>query len=124
RYPAFVWVKTARWQRWEIDCFNLLHGGGNGQYGAFADGTRAVATDILPGVSLAEHFVRRTITPEMLDAAGRELRRAHELRCEFFNGPWSHGDANLANVLFAATEIRARLIDFELVHHPAHPAGQ
>lgn len=113
RHPGFVWEDNAQWQRWETECFALLHGP---ERGAFAEGADAVATDVLPGTSLAEHFERGTFRPEMLDAAARELRRAHALRSDFFGGAWSHGDANLANFLFSMEENRARLIDFELAH--------
>ena len=114
RHPVFVWADAGAWQRWEVSTFNLLHGE---QYRAFPDGRRAVCADILPGTSLAEHFVRGTFECGMLDAAGLELRRAHELRSGFFDGPWSHGDPNLANFLFSEHEQHARLIDFEVVHH-------
>lgn len=113
RHPGFVWENIAEWQRWEIGCFNLLHAP---EHGAFAENEDAVAADIFPGTSLAEHFERGSFRPEMLDAAARELRRAHELRSDFFGAAWSHGDANLANFLFSENENRARLIDFELAH--------
>ena len=53
----------------------------------------------------------------MLAAAGRELRRAHEWRCDAFGGAWSHGDPHTGNFIFDAGEGRARLIDFEVMHH-------
>jgi hypothetical protein len=119
RHPVFVWADAGAWQRWEVSCFNLLHAD---QYGAFVDGTRAVCADILPGQSLAEHFVNGTFQYPMLDAAGAELRRVHQLHSGFFSGPWSHGDPNLANFLFSAHEQQARLIDFEVVHRRDLPA--
>jgi hypothetical protein len=119
RHPVFVWADARSWQRWEVGSFNLLH---SRQYRAFADGPRNVCADILPGLSIAEHFVNGTVQCEMLDAAGLELRRAHQLHSSFFNGPWSHGDPNLANFLFSAQDRHARLIDFEVVHRPAMSA--
>lgn len=113
-HPVFVWEKLAQWQRWEVECFNLLHGGESRR--AFAEGARTVCTDFLPGMILADYFVQRSFQPEMLDAAARELRRAHDLCSNLFDGAWSHGDANLANFLYDAGENRARLIDFETVH--------
>ena len=113
RHPVFVWAGAAEWQRWEVTSFNLLHAA---RYCAFPCGSRTVCADILPGNSLAEHFVHGTFDPVMLDAAGAELRRAHLLYSPFFDGPWSHGDPNLANFLFSANEQHARLIDFEVVH--------
>ncbi len=113
RHPAFVWADAAAWQRWEVNSFNLLHAN---QYCAFPSGPRTVCADILPGLSLAEHFERGTFECSMLDAAGAELCRVHRLHSAYFNGPWSHGDPNLANFLFSSHEQRARLIDFEVVH--------
>ncbi len=57
----------------------------------------------------------------MLDAAAAELRRAHLLHSNFFDGPWSHGDPNLANFLYSTQENHARLIDFEVVHERRLP---
>lgn len=119
RHPVFVWADSGAWQKWEVSSFNLLHAK---QFRAFPGGARTVCADILPGVSLAEHFVNGTFECEMLDAAGCELRRAHELHSVFFDGPWSHGDPNLANFLFCSHEKAARLIDFEVVHQPRLPA--
>jgi hypothetical protein len=119
RHPVFVWAEAAAWQRWEVASFNLLHAA---RYCAFACGERTVCADILPGMSLAEHFVQETFDPEMLDAAGLELRRAHLLHSPFFDGPWSHGDPNLANFLYSQHERHARLIDFEVVHQRHLPA--
>lgn len=119
RHPVFVWAEAGEWQRWEVSSFNLLHAS---QYCAFPAGTRTVCADILPGASLAEHFVKGTFDCAMLDAAGSELRRAHGLHSTFFAGPWSHGDPNLANFLFSAHDQHARLIDFEVVHQQRLPA--
>ena len=113
RHPVFVWAGADAWQRWEVTSFNLLHAA---RYNAFPCGPRTVCADILPGISLAEHFVHGSFEPVMLDAAGLELRRAHLLHSPFFNGPWSHGDPNLANFLYSEHERHARLIDFEVVH--------
>jgi hypothetical protein len=118
-HPVFVWEDAKAWQWWEVSSFNLLH---SEQYQAFRAGARTVCADILPGASLAEHFVRGTFECAMLDAAGLELRRAHQLHSGFFDGPWSHGDPNLANFLFSAYEQHARLIDFEVVHQKQMPA--
>src|SRR5437879_12620179 len=52
----------------------------------------------------------------MLEAAGRELRRAHQLWSDEFHGPWSHGDSTATNVVYNQKTGRARLIDFEIVH--------
>ena len=120
RHPVFVWADAGSWQRWEVSSFNLLH---SERYCAFPLGPRTVCADILPGASLAEHFVKGTFESEMLDAAAVELKRAHALHSGFFDGPWSHGDPNLANFLFSAGERHARLIDFEVVHQRQLPAA-
>jgi hypothetical protein len=52
----------------------------------------------------------------MMEAAGRELRRAHQLWSDEFRGPWSHGDAGTNNLIYDEKTGRARLIDFEIVH--------
>lgn len=103
------------WQRWEVDCFLRLHGDG---FRAFADGPRAVAADEVPGKSLSMHLNACTLDPKMLAAAARELRRAHEASCPVFGAPWSHGDPHAGNFVYDAETDRARLIDFEVMHHP------
>jgi hypothetical protein len=117
--PVCVRVSSRDWQQWETECFTLLHGE---KFCAFAEEPRKVCAERLPGKSIASHFVEGSFSEEMLDAAAAELRRAHALTCAEFDGPWSHGDANLANFLFDETECRARMIDFELVHHRSLPA--
>ena len=84
RHPVFVWADAGAWQRWEVSSFNLLHAE---KYRAFPDGARTVCADILPGVSLAEHFAHGTFECRMLDAAAAELKRAHALHSGFFDGP-------------------------------------
>jgi hypothetical protein len=106
----------ASWQRWEVDCFLRLHGDG---FRAFADGPRSVAADEVPGTSLSKHLTAGTLNPRMLAAAARELRRAHEGSCPAFAGWWSHGDPHSGNFVYDAATDRARLIDFEVMHHPA-----
>ncbi len=119
--PVRAIENLAAWQRWEIDCFLQLHGG---HYQAFAEGTRAVAADEVPGESLSQHLKAGTLTPPMLAAAARELRRAHAAESTIFQGPWSHGDPHAGNFIYDAGTDRARLIDFEVMHHPTIPADQ
>ena len=106
-----VWVSPKKWQRWEVACFHLLYGGG---FCAFAEGSRTVCTDKVPGKSLLEHLNRGTLTPTILEAAARELRRVHELWSEEFGDLWSHGDPHLDNVIYDKAVDRARLIDHGL----------
>jgi hypothetical protein len=111
----------AEWQRWEVDCFLALHGAEGLR--AFADGTRAVAAEEVPGVNLSHYLDRGTLTPPMLAAAARELRRSHERTCEEFAGAWSHGDPHAGNFVYDSQSDRARLIDFEVKHHASLPAN-
>jgi hypothetical protein len=117
--PVRALTDLAEWQRWEVECFQQMHGE---HFRAFADGPRAVAAEEVPGVSLAQHLDRANLTLAMTAAAARELRRCHTLHSEIFSGNWSHGDPHAGNFLYAAAEDRARLIDFEVMHDPALPA--
>ena len=119
--PIRALTETASWQRWEVDCFLRLHGE---KYHAFADGDRAVAAEEVPGQNLSQHLNEGTLTPRMLAAAAVEMRRAHEELCNTFQGPWSHGDPHAGNFVYEAVSDRARLIDFEVMHHPELPAEE
>jgi hypothetical protein len=111
--PIRFWAKIADWRRWEVNCFNMLNGD---CFHAHASGANTVCADKLPGRSLSHHLNEGTLTREMVEAAGHEFRRAHQLWSDEFRGPWSHGDAGTNNVLFDERTGRARLIDFEIVH--------
>lgn len=113
--PIQALVEPAAWQRWEVDCFLQLHGG---EYRAFAEGESAVAAEEVPGKSLSHFLDGGTITRPMVAAAARELRRAHEAECKALGGPWSHGDPHAGNFVYEEATDRARLIDFEVMHHP------
>src|SRR6266496_1896703 len=117
--PIRFWSKVEDWRRWESECFQMLNGD---RFRVFASGMKAVCVDKLPGKTLWEHLNRGTLTPQMLQAAGRELRRAHQLWSDEFGGGWSHGDATMSNVLYDEKTGRARMIDFELVHEKSLPA--
>ena len=60
----------------------------------------------------------------MLEAAARELRRAHSRYCADFGSLWSHGDPHVGNFIYDEESGRARLIDFEVMHHPAMTAEE
>ena len=111
--PIRFWSKVEDWQRWEVDCFEMLNGD---RFHAHKSGARTVIADKLPGESLWEHLNRGTLSRRMLRAAGAEFRRAHQFWSDEFRGCWSHGDGTSQNVLYDATTNRARLIDFEIVH--------
>jgi hypothetical protein len=111
--PIRFFAKIEDWRRWEVNSFNLLNGD---EFHARASGTNAICAEKLPGRSLSDHLKAGTLTREMMEAAGCELRRAHQLWSQEFGGPWSHGDAGTNNVLYDEKSGRARLIDFEIVH--------
>lgn len=113
--PVCAIEDFAAWQRWEVDCFRALHGD---RFCAYAEGARVVAAEEVPGVNLADHLDRGTLTPSMVVAAAKELRRAHGWTCEAFAGRWSHGDSHMGNFVYEVAASRARLIDFEVQHHP------
>src|SRR6266487_6191697 len=117
--PIRFWSKVEDWRRWESECFQMLNGD---RFRVFASGMKAVCVDKLPGKTLWEHLNRGTLTPQMLQAAGREFRRAHQLWSDEFGGGWSHGDATMTNVIYNKKTGRARLIDFEIVHEKSLPA--
>jgi hypothetical protein len=119
--PIRAITETAAWQRWEVDCFLRLHGA---DFQAFAEGERAVAAEEVPGRNLSQHLNAGTLTPHILTAAAIELRRAHEASCPAFRGPWSHGDPHAGNFVYDPAADRARLIDFEVMHHPQMPAEE
>jgi hypothetical protein len=121
--PIRFWSKVEDWQRWEVDCFQMLNGD---RYRAYASGSRTVVAEKLPGESVWEHLNRGTVTRRMLRATAAEFRRAHQFWTDEFRGRWSHGDGTSQNVLYDSKVNRARLIDFEIVHDKslATPARQ
>lgn len=84
-------------------------------------GDRTICVDKLPGESLWDHLNRGTLTRQMVEAAGVELRRAHQFWSDQFRGPWSHGDAGMTNVIYNQKTGRARLINFEIIHDTSLP---
>jgi hypothetical protein len=113
--PVRAIEELAKWQRWEVDCFLQLHGR---EFDAFAEGNASVVAEEVPGKNLSHHLDAGTLTPRMLEAAARELRRAHAAESAVFGGPWSHGDPHAGNFVYDPAKDRARLIDFEVMHHP------
>jgi len=53
RARIHVWVSPEKWQQWEVSCFHLLYGHG---FRAFAEGSRAVCADKVPGASVLPHL--------------------------------------------------------------------
>jgi len=118
--PIRFWSKVDEWQRWEVDCFQMLNGD---RFRAYKSGARTVIAEKLPGESLWVHLNRATVTRRMLVAAASEFRRAHQFWSDEFRGRWSHGDGTSQNVLYDATNNRARLIDFEIIHEKSLPTS-
>jgi hypothetical protein len=114
-----VWVDSRKWQHWEVHSFRLLQGP---EFSVFAENPRTVCMDPLPGQHLCEHLKRGTLTHQALIAAGRELRRTHQVWCPKLGDWWSHGDPHLDNVIYDDVTDRARLIDFEVLHDRSLPA--
>ena len=117
--PIRFWSKVEDWKRWEAGCFQMLNGD---RFRVFASDAETVCFDKLPGESLWDHMNRGTLTRPMLEATGREFRRAHQFWSEEFRDLWSHADATTTNVIYDKKTRRARLIDFEIVHHKSLPA--
>jgi hypothetical protein len=117
--PIHFWAKTEEWRRWEVKSFNLLNGD---RFHARQSGANTICVDKMPGRNLWDHLNQGTVTRKMIEAAGLELRRAHQLRSDEFRGPWSHGDAGTNNIIYDENTQRARLIDFEIVHKKSVPA--
>ena len=110
--PIRFWSKAEDWRHWEVKSFRTLNGD---RFRAFASGVKTVCTDKLPGKNLWEHLNEGTLTWRMLEAAGTELRRAHQFWSDEFDGPWSHGDSTATNVILqpkdrtsAADRLRTR----------------
>ncbi len=117
--PIRFWSKAEDWKRWEVECFQMLNGD---RFRVFTSGAKTVCFDKLPGESLWDHMNRGTLARPMLEAAGREFRRAHQFWSEEFRDLWSHADATTTNVIYDEKAGRARLIDFEIIHHKSLPA--
>lgn len=113
--PVSVFGDLDKWQSWEIESFHLLNGD---QFTAFVGESGSIWADKLPGIDLATRIKEGSLTLGMLQAAGRELARAHDLWSDMFNGKWSHSDPHLGNFVFDEEAGRARLIDFETIHNP------
>jgi len=117
--PIRFWSKADDWKRWEEKCFQMLNGG---RFRVYPSGAKTVCTAKLPGESLWGRMNRRILTRQMLEAAGRELFRAHQYWSDEFGSWLSQGDATMTNVIYNEKTGRARLIDFEIIHHKSLPA--
>jgi len=121
RARIHLWVSLKQWQSWEVACFRLLYGE---TLPVFPEGRRTVCVAMVPGRSLREWVIDSTFAIEAIQAAGKELRRAHNLWSSELGDYWSHGDPHLENLLYDLESDQARLIDFELIHNKSEPALQ
>jgi hypothetical protein len=114
-----LWISLKRWQSWEVACFRLLYGR---TLLVYPEGKRTVCAEKVPGISLRDCVINSTGAIPAIAAAGKELRRAHDLWCHELDDFWSHGDPHLENLIYDPGTGHARLIDFELIHHKSLPA--
>jgi hypothetical protein len=114
RMPIRFAAEVEKWRRREIDSFNLLN---NDRFCARPDGDRGIIEDKLPGRNLWDHMKRGTLTRQMIIAASKELRRAHQLESSGSRDLWSHGDATTTNAIYDDKTNHVRWIDFEIVHN-------
>jgi hypothetical protein len=117
--PIHLWVDVRKWQSWEISCFRLLH---DRDFSVFTEGSRIVCAEEVPGKSLLDCAKEGMLSLREIEAAAKELRRAHALWCQELGDYWSHGDPNLGNLIYDDRTNRVQLIDFELIHLNALPA--
>jgi hypothetical protein len=113
RIPIRFVADVNAWRRREIDSFNLLN---RDRFHARSCGQNGLIEDKLPGRSLWDHMKKRTLTRQMIVAAAKELRRAHQLKNPASRDGWSHGDATTTNAIYDPKANRVRWIDFEIVH--------
>jgi len=114
---ASMFVRAHEWIDWELHCARLLY---PGRQDVTVGAGRAVILPKVCGISLRA-LLRRddgdSTTAVIL--AAREVRRAHQIHCSYFKGPWSHGDLHLDNIICDANAARAVLIDFDTRHEPS-----
>ena len=109
-----MFVNTADWIAWEIHSVHLLYPASP----VVSEGdNRSVALPALPGISLRRLINVAVPEIQAFVAAARELRRAHQIECDFFQATWSHGDLHLDNILYDSRTGMAFLIDFDTRHN-------
>jgi serine/threonine protein kinase len=108
-----MFVRVDEWLDWELRCVRLLYPERSGV--TIGPGNVLIIPKAC-GISLRQLLHREQATERAFAAAGRELRRAHQIPCSDFNGAWSHGDLHLDNILYDSESDRAILIDFDTRH--------
>src|SRR5436853_5472186 len=81
--PVRVCADPKHWQRWEVKNYRMLNGE---EFRAFPCGPRTVCQDKLPGRSLRQLNKTGKLARRALEAAAKEIRRAHLIRSPEFNG--------------------------------------
>jgi hypothetical protein len=111
-----MFVRANEWIAWELHCARLLY---PWRHDVTVGGDRAVIVPKVSGISLRALLRRRDgNAAAALILAAREVRRAHQIHCSHFSGPWSHGDLHLDNIICDPDAERAVLIDFDTRHVP------
>ena len=109
-----MFLRADDWIAWEIHSARLLY---PGRPGVTAGADRAVIIPKACGSSLRALLRRTDSDPTTaFILAAREVRRVHQIQCSYFNGPWSHGDLHLDNIICDSDAERATLIDFDTRH--------
>jgi tRNA A-37 threonylcarbamoyl transferase component Bud32 len=117
-----MFVRAHEWIAWEIHCARLLYP--ERPDVTVGDGP-AVIIPKAGGISLRALLRRNDSDPTTaFTLAAREVRRAHQIQCSYFNGAWSHGDLHLDNIISDTAAQRAVLIDFDTRHEPRNSATQ
>jgi hypothetical protein len=112
--PVTILAERQHWMEWERTCHSLLHGD---EFARVID-ARGWGVEEFPGQSLSDYLKSATATLATATAAARELQRAHRVSCAQYPDGWSHGDPHTGNFVYDPVEDRARLMDFEVQHHP------
>jgi hypothetical protein len=108
-----MFVRAEDWVDWETHCARLLY---PDRHAVRIGPGRSVIVPKVCGESLRQLLLSNEADAGAFVAAARELRRAHQIRCNFFNGSWSHGDLHLDNIVYDRVSGRAVLIDFDTRH--------
>ncbi|MBI3469283.1 MAG: phosphotransferase [Planctomycetes bacterium] len=108
-----MFVRAHEWADWEVYCARLLYP--HRPAVQVGPGLSVIVPEI-SGVSLRQLLRQHEAAVNAFVAAARELRRAHQIPCNYYQAAWSHGDLHLDNILYDAAADRAVLIDFDTRH--------
>jgi hypothetical protein len=108
-----MFVRARDWMIWEAHCTRLLYP--DRPAVLFGPGN-AVSLPEVCGISLRQLLHADQVDLRAFAAAGRELRRVHQIPCNVYHAAWSHGDLHLDNILYDSATDQATLIDFDTRH--------